>query len=127
MRAKLTTLLLPAVFVLAAACGSDATGPESTNVSGTWTGSSSGITLSVTLSEGSDGSLSGSGNISGGTESFALTVSSGTHAGSTVSFTMESAGFRDLNYAGTLQSPTSMSGSLNGSGFNNTNLNLTKQ
>lgn len=52
--------LAPAAFVVLAACG-DSTGPEAPSLTGQWSGTSQGITLTVTLTEDAAGRLTGSG------------------------------------------------------------------
>ena len=67
-RGKVGLGLMLAVVLAVAGCGDGGTGPEVPPVvSGSWSGTSQGITLNLTLLEGIGGSVSGSGNIAGPT------------------------------------------------------------
>lgn len=104
---------------------SDSLGPESP-INGTWTGSPPGGTVTLTLTEATGGSVSGSGNVSGSSGAAAVTVT-GTHTGASVSLTLSAQGFQPTNFTGTVQSDgLSMIGTLNGSGFQNAGLTLTR-
>ena len=108
-------LLLP---LLLAACGDSPSEPEPDPVvSGSWTGTSQGIMLNLTLSEGVGGTVSGSGNLSGTQDNLALTVRQGTGA----------SGYEDMNCAGRLLAEDEIAGTLNGSGFDDFNLNLQRR
>ena len=112
-------------LIFAVGCGGDkATAPAvNTSATGSWTGTSSGSTLSMVLNDNS-GTVTGSGTLSA-SSSIALTIT-GNHAGANVSLTMSAPGYEPLNYAGTLNDRTII-GSLNGSGFTNQSLVVTKQ
>ena len=80
-------------FVLIA-CGDSPVSPAEVSLSGSWIGEgvwssdsdTDTITLALTLNEAPDGSLSGYGRYSNEeTESYPLTVNSGTHSGTSVS------------------------------------------
>lgn len=103
------------------ACG-DSTEPTPT-ATGAWTGSASGVTLTVTISESASGTLSGSGNFTGPFGSAAVNIT-GTHAHPSISFTMTSTGFTDVNFSGSFTGDNTIQGSLNGSGFNSFALTL---
>ncbi|MEQ9398188.1 MAG: hypothetical protein RJQ04_03380 [Longimicrobiales bacterium] len=127
-RRYLALFFLVLVTAAASACGDGATAPEPDPVvSGSWSGTSQGLTLRLTLSEGAGGAVSGSGNITGGTDNLALTVRQGTHTYPSLSLILGAQGFEDLNFAGTLVSETQIAGTLNGSGFDNFNFNLSRQ
>lgn len=124
-----TALLLLAVMLAAQACGDDSpAAPEPDPVvSGSWTGTSQGITLNLVLSEGTGGAVAGSGNMSGGDLNVALIVRQGTHVYPNVTLVLGAQGYEDLNFAGRLTSATAMAGTLNGSGFDDFNFNLVKR
>lgn len=122
----LVTLLFVPLTAFSLAC-SDAAGPEDFDLSGRWSGSiSGGGSISLTLAESESGNLSGSGSVSGPGGSIAVTVASGTHSGSSVSLSMTASGFEDLNFSGTIQDRTTIQGTLNGSGFDNVSVTLTR-
>lgn len=118
--------LIAAVAFAFTACSSSTTPATSLPISGDWVGNSSGLTLSLKLLD-SKGTVTGSGVFAVDTASLALTVSQGTHVKTNVSLVLSSPGYQDMNFSGVLSSKTQMAGALNGSGFNNFNLNLTKQ
>lgn len=121
---RTSRFVLSAIVALAAAsCGDD---PDPT-VSGAWLGISQGVTLQLTLSQNDMGTVTGSGTIASEATTTALTVGSGTHVYPNLSLTLQLTGFEDMNYTGTLSSPTTISGSLNGSGFDDFAINLEKQ
>ncbi len=121
---QIFVLAVIGLLSLSMACSdSGPSGPETTRVTGTWTGSATGLTFTFTLSESASGSITGSGSVG----SAAATVFSGTHAGSTVSFTFGASGFEDANFTGELSNSTTMTGAVNGSGFSNFALTLRKQ
>ena len=119
--------LVLAMALAPAACGDSATAPEIPTVSGSWSGTSQGLTLNLTLSEGAGGAVAGSGNISGGGYNLALIVRQGTHNDPAVSLILGATGYEDMNFAGRMSSEMDITGTLNGSGFDNFNFNLTKK
>lgn len=118
-----------AVLLAAGACSGD--GPVAPEpdpvVSGSWTGTSQAITLNLVLSEGIGGAVSGSGNMSGGDLNFALIVRQGTHVYPDLTLVLGAQGYEDFNFTGRLTSATAMTGTLNGSGFNDFDFNLVKR
>ncbi len=124
-------MALMALFaLLGAGCGDSSTEPEPVPdpvVSGSWSGTSQGFTLNLTLNEGIGGAVSGSGNMTGPDGNLALIVRQGTHSYPNLSLVLGAAGYEDLNFAGKLVTETMISGTLNGSGFDDFNFNLTKQ
>jgi hypothetical protein len=78
--------------------------------------------MGLVLSE-TTGTVSGTGTIAG-TTSIALTVT-GTYSAPTVGLTMSSPGYSPMNLTATV-SGKSMTGTLNGSGFSNAAITLTK-
>ena len=115
------------LFAILAACGSDATAPEpDPAVTGSWSGTGSGFTLQLTLNEQPDGSVAGSGSITLATGPIALTVLSGTHAFPNLSLTLGATGLLDINLTGTVTSATMITATLNGSGFSDESIDLTK-
>jgi len=126
MRTTRTAFSIAALLFFVAACGGDSSGPKTT-VAGNWTGSGttsggSAFTLGLVLVENA-GAVTGTGTLAGGT-SIALTVT-GTYSAPSVGLTMSSPGFSPLNLTATV-SGKSMTGTLNGSGFNNTAITFTK-
>lgn len=128
LRALAWTLALLALPPLLAACGDSATEPEPDPlVTGSWSGTSQGVTLNLTLTEGVGGSVSGSGNMAGSLDNLALVVRQGTHSYPSLSLVLAATGYEDLNFAGRLLSEDEISGTLNGSGFDDFNLNLRRR
>lgn len=115
-------MLAPAVLL---SCSDDPTGPSEVSIEGSWSGSTSGGgNFNLTLAQdGSD--ITGSGSASGEGGSASLDVT-GTRSGTSISLVMTSSGFADLNYSGTIESSTTINGTLNGSGFQDEPLTLTK-
>jgi len=128
-RLKAPGLVLGLTMALAlAACGDGATEPEpDPTVSGSWTGTSQGVTLNLTLAEGLGGAVAGSGNVVGPDDNIALIVRQGVHVYPDLTLVLGATGFTDMNFTGRLSSGTQMAGTLNGSGFDSFNLNLTKR
>jgi hypothetical protein len=117
------------VLLLAAACSKDSTG-VSTDVTGTWNGSATqtGVTFSFTMqvSESSGGQLTGSGTASGaisGGSSLMFDVS-GTRTGSNVTMSLNVSGFISPVFTGRLVDANTVSGKLDGSGFDQLPLTL---
>ena len=96
-------------------------------VEGTWNGSfNSGTSaaLQMTLQENASGTVSGNGNLSA-TSAIAFTVA-GTYVDPNVSLTLSAPGFADLSLSA-IVGQTEMRGTLNGSGFVNTAIVLSRQ
>ncbi len=116
------SLLLLAVL---AGCGSDGpTGPESVSIQGTWTGITSGVNIRMTFAAGSE-AVVGNGSFTGPGLVLPLTIN-GTRLGVDLNLTLSSPGFEPTIFTGTIISATSISGQLNGSGFVNTPVSMTK-
>lgn len=122
-------ILVPLVtlaFLAIPACGdSGPTGPASWDVSGQWSGTLSGVSMSMSLNENADGNIAGNGNFSGSSDSFAFDVS-GSHVDENVNLTISATGFEDFNYSATLEDEDQMEGELNGSGFTGETLTLVR-
>ena len=129
MGARASLLLaITALALSTAACGRDSTAPDAPpSVSGSWSGSSAGITLNLTLQEGTDGAVSGSGNMDTGLDNLALVVRQGTHVDPNLTLILGATGYQDMNFTATVTSATQMAGTLNGSGFSDFDLNLVKR
>jgi len=85
------------------------------------------MSFSVTLAQ-SGSTVTGSGQASGPGGAVALTVSNGTFAPPAVSLTLNAQGYQPMNFSGTQsQAQNQIIGSLNGSGFQNDVLVLTRQ
>jgi hypothetical protein len=123
MRRALALLALPLLL----ACSDNGSEPDSRpNVTGTWSGSVGTGTGTMTLTHNtSTGQITGNGSISAGVAALAITVQ-GTYARPTVSLTVSSPGYEPFNFTGT-HSGNSITGVINGSGFVNTGVTLTKQ
>ena len=122
--------LMVALMLLAAGCGGDdsSTEPEDPEVEGQWNGPintdvGSG-SLALTLTE-TDGTVSGTGTLSVTGDALALTVT-GTYAPPNVSLQMTSQGFEPMNLSGEV-TDEEINGTLNGSGFVNIAVTLTRQ
>ncbi len=119
--------VLACALLLASCGGGDKTGPTPIEVQGTWQGSltdGSNATISLTLAE-TAGTVTGSGNLATSATAIAVTVT-GTYAEPHVSLTLAAPGFNNTNLSATV-GETSMSGTLNGSGYVNAALTLTRQ
>ena len=121
--------LLVGLTLLTAACGGDggSTEPDVPEVEGQWNGPvisdvGSG-SLALTLNEAS-GAVTGTGTLSVTGDALALTVT-GNYAPPNVSLQMTSPGFEPMNLSGTL-SEDEIDGTLNGSGFVNIAVTLTR-
>jgi len=117
---------LLALVLLFSACGGDSTGPDSkTDLTGTWAGSISDGTLSLTVNHNtSTNTLTGSGNIVGPGGSAALVIQ-GNFAKPNVSMTLSPAGYAPLNVTAQISGNT-MTGTANGSGMSNVSVNLAR-
>ena len=120
-------LLLLSLFAMLAACGDDSVAPDpDPTVTGSWIGTTGTTTLLLTMNQQPDGSVSGSGSIADVT-TIALTISAGTQVFPNLSLTLTATGLQDLNLTGTVTSSTAIAARLNGSGYSNENINLSKQ
>ena len=114
------TLGLLALLAISA-CG-DSLGPKSA-LDGVWSGTITDAgPATMTLAE-DDGNISGTGTLAG---SLAIVVS-GTHTGGNVALILAAPGFTPANFAGTVGADgLTMSGTLNGSGFVNNGMTVTR-
>jgi hypothetical protein len=120
MRRLLGIVLIAAL----AACGGDPSEPKLT-LSGTWAGLLEASTIRLTLSQaGTD--VTGAGTVVAGTTSIPLMAVGTVSKGSSFALTVSSPGFSPLNFSGTF-GKTTMTGTINGSGFTNAAVTLTKQ
>lgn len=125
-RRLLAVLVIGLTF---AACGDDPTEPEIPSISGSWAGETSGGGYSVimTLSGDANGQVSGTGSdeFTGGTSEITVT---GLYSYPIVSLVIASEGYNDINFSGEISADgTRIIGQLNGSGFNNAAITLTRQ
>ena len=124
-RVAFLLIFLPVVLL---ACGDSTTEPEPDPlVTGAWSGTSQGVALNLTLSEGAGGSVSGSGNLAGPSDNFSLIVRQGTHSHPSLSLVLGATGYEDINFTGQVLGENQLSGTLNGSGFDDFNLNLSQR
>ena len=124
MKRLLASLLVMLCAFSVSACGDngDPRGPE---LDGAWSGFAQGFTVSLTLSSNGPGVITGSGTLSAGGAVISLTVRNGIHSHPNVSLTLGGEGYEDLNYSATF-SEDALIGTLNGSGFSNFGLTLTR-
>lgn len=116
-------LLLLAGLVAAFAGCTDSTSP-SDPVSGRWRGATLEVTVDLTIAR--DGpNISGSGNFAFFDGSTAFTVS-GTWVAPNISLVLSSPGFQDTHLGGTLEGGV-IDGLLNGSGFTNVEMVLSRE
>lgn len=92
-------------------------------ITGSWSGSGGGISMNLSLSQ-SAGSVTGNGSMSSSGGAIALTTT-GTFTNPNFSLTLKSPGYEDVNFSGTV-SGNSMTGVMNGSGFNQVGMTLTR-
>jgi hypothetical protein len=121
--------LFSALLAMAMACGGDGGNePSIPDAEGQWNGpintSSGSGNLTLTLN-GAGGNITGSGTLTVPGDALSLTVT-GNHVHPNISLQMSSAGFEPMNLGGTL-SDTQIQGVLNGSGFVNIAVTLTRQ
>jgi hypothetical protein len=115
------------VFLGLVACssGDNATPTPTITTAGSWTGTTSGATFNLVLTQ-TNGSVTGSGALlSPAAATIPLSVT-GAYAAPTASLTFASPGFNPINFTGTVVA-TTMTGILNGSGFTNAAITFTKQ
>jgi hypothetical protein len=119
------------VFLLAlaiAACGDGGTDLETPSADGAWRGTleSFPATMRVNITEAADGTISGSGAIYAGTETLSFTLS-GTHRHPNVSFDMDFLGFEPAAYSGRFESDDAIRGAIDGSGFTDERVTLSRE
>jgi hypothetical protein len=115
---------LPALalgFLLVAGCDKS-TAPEPV-ISGSWSGSGGGMSVNLSLTQ-TGTSVAGNGSLSGSGGAVSLTAT-GTFTNPNFSLTLKSPGYEDVNFSGTLNG-NSMTGIMNGSGFNQVGMTLTR-
>ncbi len=104
-------------LLIVAGCGSHSSpaAPErAAGLTGAWSGSGSGLTMSLALTE-SGSQFSGTGYMSGG-GSLACSVA-GTYVEPNISMTIHVTGYEDSNFTGRFSDANTISGKMNGSGF----------
>ncbi len=122
-RSPRTAWLLGALL-LASACGSS----EPTRaplVTGTWEGVANARTLRITLTESAQ-EVTGSGTLTLQGAIHAVTVTFGSHRFPNLTIHLETAGFDQIRLTGTVSTGT-ITGTLDGFGFANAPVTLTKQ
>jgi hypothetical protein len=110
------------LLVCLAACDSPERG-----VAGLWTGDARGnVIFTLTLTETEFGVVSGAGRLNSGTLVFPATVS-GAHAHPTVALHIQAQGVQSMNFQGIMDHGlANIRGVLNGSGFSQDSLRLTR-
>ena len=121
-------LLLALVVTVGGACGGDdglAPGEE-VLVTGTWSGTTTtGLVLTLTMTESSSGVVSGTGTFGSDAAVLNVTIQQGSHNFPNLSLTIV-AGDDILTFLGTVASQTRIEGRFNGSGLFNAPVTLTK-
>lgn len=129
MRAKLLTAVL---VVVLSACQLS-TVPDVPTAAGRWTGiGTSGLftifEIFLQLEEDPTGRLTGTAQLtSPGRPSFDFVLRNGAHGHPDILVSLFSPNNVDVNYSGRFVSPDSITGLLNGSGFNNVPLSIRRQ
>lgn len=111
--------LLPGLLtgcLLFAGCGGDE-GPEFLDVTGHWTGAHEGVFLQLTLSEGIDGVINGTGTIQRFEEPTVAVDVEGVHSEPRVSLLLTAPGRFAINYSGQFDDEERILGALSGDGF----------
>jgi hypothetical protein len=128
LRSLAVVLLLGVTIGLSQACGSDAAGPSTAVLDGSWAGNGStngtAFSVIVTLAETTQG-ITGHGTISGSGPTCTLAIS-GTRQGSRISLTLTCGGFQPFTFVGTERTATRIEGTFEGSGVPSTPLALRK-
>ena len=111
-RWRLTLLLLGSLGIGACHSSTAANGP----FSGHWVGTDGGgVTLDLTLKDASDGGITGSGSISGGSASIAVSVN-GIESGGSAHVTLNAPPYTHADLSGAMSNGV-WSATLDGSGF----------
>jgi hypothetical protein len=120
--ARWTTLVCVTLgFIVLSGCDK-ATEPTPV-ITGSWSGSGGGISINLSLSQ-SGTSVTGNGSMSSSGGAIALTTT-GTFTNPNFSLTLRAQGYEDVNFSGTV-SGNSMTGVMNGSGFNQVGMTLSR-
>lgn len=126
-RPRNAILLMVAIAFLTFGCGTDSN--EDPSVSGSWLGTATinggTMTMSIQLQENS-GSLNGNGTLTF-VDPLAINAT-GTHNYPNVSMTIRSSDLQDMNFNATMSGDgNALTGTLQGSGFNNFSFTLRRQ
>jgi len=119
-------MLLAVLVWLVAGCEQTPTGPETLSIDGTWSGALRSGTVTVTIQE-TDGILVGVGNINVPPKSATVVSVVGMRTKVAVSMTFSISGYQPMNWTGTVVSKSGLSGTVNGSGFDNEVLVFTRK
>ena len=107
-------------------CGDDSLAPVMT-VDGEWSGVQNGYSVSLNLIQAADGSVSGNALVAGVSGATQAPVS-GTFTFPALALTITPASFEPFTYTGTMsQTSARIDGKLNGSGFSNLVVNISKR
>jgi hypothetical protein len=121
---RLFAIALVALGVLG--CGSDSLAPVMT-VDGQWYGLQNGYSLSLNLTQTASGDVGGTALIAG-ISGYTDATTTGTFNYPTLFLTITAVNFDPVVYTGTMsQTSAKIEGKLNGSGFTNLVLNVSKQ
>lgn len=125
-KASFILFILLSLLTLSGCKKEQTTSPEpNPSLTGRWFGASGGLMISLTLTE-SNQSVSGSGSISSGTQSLAITIS-GTHVYPNVSLNISATGYQPMNFTGRFSDKNTIPGKFNGSGFVDFDITLIRQ
>lgn len=120
-----TTAALSVCAFLALFLSCTTTGPELPELTGSWSGANSQVGLTLTLTEGRFGAVSGSGVLNSGSSAFSLLVE-GQHRHPAVSLALRLSEQDQIRLEGTLVEGTVVTGSLDGLGFDRAAITLSR-
>ena len=119
--------VIPLILVASLAlggCTDDPVTPEPPTVAGQWSGSMDGLTFSMLLTQ-DESQVTGTGQGTGGSEGSDVLTITGVYLPPNVSLTIESSVYSATNFTG-VHSEHTITGHLNGGGFENRPLTLTR-
>lgn len=121
---------LAALLLLLPGCD-DTTLGETVRATGTWSGtvqtSTSAVTVTMDLAEGSDGAVDGTAEMTIGQSTLSGFTVTGTRASTDLSLTLTRAPFDPVVFTGEFRSRTEIRGELNESGFTSDTITFTRQ
>jgi hypothetical protein len=116
--------LLVLTFALVAACNTSSA-PQA-SVAGSWFGTGGGYVMNLALTQNGQ-NIAGTGSIEGVSGTVQLTAT-GTFSAPNFTLTMKSPGLSDFTYAGSVDAKgRTMSGDMNGGGFNHLQMALARR
>jgi outer membrane biogenesis lipoprotein LolB len=118
MRAVRHTVLALSVLLIATCSSDGPSEPTAPSIDGTWASSQAGIVTNVTLTGGTGGPVTGSGNVIGSGVTVPVTVT-GTYSPPNVTLSIQAPGAQNLSFEGQFSGSNTITGTLNGSGLTN--------